>query len=134
MKSVIAIFFVGGLLSAMGFAANHFWFGKTLSPTQAEARWGKGEFITDRFKSGKPDERAKMAVSLVKEKKLWIGKEVKEVRQKLGSHDGYYFTDWIPAYLIQVGKSQKEETWQIVFLPDNDYKVKDIIIHRNCCD
>ena len=134
MKYFLMTALISTFLSDICFAANHFWFGKLLTSSQSEARWGKEEFNIERFKKGDPSERAKMSASLVKNKKLWVGKKIKEIREQFGSHDGFYFTDWIPAYLIQVGRSQKEETWQVVFLPDNEYNVKDIVIHKNCCD
>lgn len=45
-----------------------------------------------------------------------------------------HFIDTYPAYIIQSGKNKKEETWQIVFLLNSEYRVRDIIVHKNCCD
>lgn len=114
--------------------ASHFWFRKTLSVEKTEKRWGSAVLDTSEFKNGKPEQRAKMSVSLIKNKKDWVGKPIEEIRKILGRPDGFYFTDTIPAYLIEVGKDKTQESWQIVFLPDRDFKVADLIIHRNCCD
>lgn len=131
------LFIVVSLLLC-GFApvgvAKHFWFGKTMTPIQAEHRWGKGTFSAEVFKKSSPDGRAKIAASLLRQKKQWIGKSLSGIKEVLGEESGHYFTDWIPTYLIEIGKNDGDETWQIVFVPDNEYKVKDIIIHRNCCD
>lgn len=61
-------------------------------------------------------------------------KSALEIRELLGPFDGFYFTDAYPTYLIQIGKSHSEDTWQIVFLLDDDRLVKKFIIHKNCCD
>ena len=128
MKKLLLVI---ALVSATALAANQFWFGKTMDPAKAEARWGHDEFRPQAFKAATPEARAKMAASAVRNKRLWIGKSLPEVRQELGSHDGYYFTDSIPAYLVQIAETAADETWQVVFLPDNKNRVKDVIIHRN---
>lgn len=122
-------------LAATAFGAiGHFWFGKTLSAAEAEQRWGKQEFSIADFKASQVGQRSKMTATLIRRKKEWIGKPISEVEKQLGKYDGYYFTDWIPAYIINVRKDEKDDLWQIVFLPDTEEKVKDIIIHKNCCD
>lgn len=107
------------------------WFGKKMTVEKAEARWGREDFDTARFKSGGIKTRSKMASSIVRNKRNWIGKRLTDVRKELGSHDGFYFTDTVPAYLISWGEKPEDEIWQIVFLPDTDYLVKDIIIELN---
>lgn len=107
------------------------WFGKTMSVTDAQKRWGLENFDADKFKNGSRPTRAKMAVSIVKNKKTWIGKSFPAIKKELGEHDGFYFTDWIPAYFITDAEKKGDEAWQVVFLPGNDRKVKDIIIELN---
>lgn len=107
------------------------WFGKKMSASKAEARWGSEPFDAKKFKDGDYPTRAKMAASLIKNKKQWIGRPLTDIREQLGSHDGYYFTDMVPAYLITWGEKKGDETWQIVFLPDTEYKVKELIIELN---
>lgn len=114
--------------------AQGFWFGKEMTAKSAERKWGHQEFSASVFKTAEMTVRAQMAASLVQKKKQYIGKPLKDIRKELGSYDGYYFTDMIPAYFISRGVEKGEETWQIVFIPDEKYQVKDIIIHRNCCD
>ena len=120
------ILFITGNAFAQGF-----WFGKTMTATAAEAKWGQEEFNVPRFKDAALTERGKMASALLRKKATWIGKSFHDVQSELGSPDGHYFSDMIPAYLIQVAETSQGETWQIVFLPDNNYKIKDVIIHRN---
>lgn len=107
------------------------WFGKTMSPTEAQKRWGSEDFDANKFKNGSLQTRAKMAVAIVKNKKTWIGKSFPDLKKMLGEHDGFYFTDTIPAYFITDAEKMGDEAWQIVFLPDNDRKVKDVIIELN---
>ncbi len=115
-------------------AGAHFWFGKTMITSKAEDRWGKDPFILERFKNGSTKDRAKMAASIIRGKKAWIGRPLSEIREQLGPHDGFYFTDIIPAYLIEVAEKKGDESWQIVFLPDNARMISDVIIHKNCCN
>lgn len=46
-------------------AADHYWFGKTMTAQAAETRWGKEAFAQQRFKNATSDVRAKMASSLL---------------------------------------------------------------------
>jgi hypothetical protein len=120
------------MMLATSTVASGFWFGKTMSLKEAEKRWGKKEFSAAEFKTASVDDRAKMAASLISKKKdLYVGKPIHIIRNELGGHDGYYFTDWIPAYVILMGRKLGEETWQVVFLPDEKDLIKDIIIHKN---
>jgi hypothetical protein len=107
------------------------WLGKKMSVEKAEARWGKHSFDEKKFKEGDLPTRSKMAASLVRHKHKWIGKSLVDVRAKLGAHDGFYFNDTVPAYLITRASKADEESWQVVFLPDIEYKVKEIIIELN---
>ena len=128
---VFGLFLTPSVMSAIG---SHFWFGKTITALRAETVWGKETFANEKFKNGTVAERAKMAASLLRQKKAWKGRPLTDVTTLLGQHDGFYFTDSIPAYLIQIPEKSGEEAWQVVFLPNSDRMVEDIIIHKNCCN
>lgn len=113
--------------------ASHPWLGKTLSATQVQQKWGKEAFDETKFKNAGQSERAKMAFSLMTSKKL-LGLNTVEIRDRLGSFDGHYFSESYPTYLIQAATKKGEESWQIVFLIDKERKTKEIIVHKNCCD
>ncbi len=135
MNRKIGIAFLSALLfSVTALSLQHFWRGKTMSIAEAEKRWGKAEFDIIKFRDGDITTRAAMAASLKKQEKKFKGKHVDEIRNELGPTSGFYFSDVYPTYLIQAGKSNKEETWQIVFLLNKDRRAESIIIHRNCCD
>jgi hypothetical protein len=114
--------------------ARHFWRGETLPAVRAEKRWGNENFDPVKFKSASISERARMAASLLKLQKRYIGIDRSDIRARLGDFDGYYFSDMFPTYMIEEGKDQSEDSWQIVFLLDRNEKVSEIIIHKNCCD
>jgi hypothetical protein len=57
-----------------------------------------------------------------------------EIRELLGTADGYYFSDVFPAYMIHRSQDPKGDSWQIVFLLTNDRRVDDVVVHKNCCD
>lgn len=130
-KSLFVIIF---LFSISALCVQHFWRGETISTAEAQKRWGAATFDAKKFKSGDTKTRASMAASIQKKEKEFRGKTVMEIREMLGTNDGFYFTDVYPAYLIQIGKTHKEETWQIVFLLNNQRRVERVIIHKNCCD
>ncbi len=75
-----------------------------------------------------------MAQSILKNKNKFVGKPIQDIHAEFGRHDGFYFSDWIPAYIIQDAKKKGDDVWQIVFTPDKHKKVSDIIVHKNCCD
>lgn len=110
----------------------HFWRGETISLESAKSKWGSEEFNASIFKKNYKN-RTKMAVTIVT-KKILIGKSIKEVRDLLGEHDGYYFSDQTPAYIIYDGSKSGEDTWQIVCLLDKNSAVEEVIFHKNCCD
>ncbi len=114
--------------------AKHFWRGEVLPIDQVGQKWGKGPFDLDKFKNAAEGDRAKMAYSLLKEKKKFVGKDAVAIRQEFGDWDGFYFRDSFPAYLIQSRTKESETAWQIVFQLDNDFKVADIFVHKNCCE
>lgn len=75
-----------------------------------------------------------MAYQILMNKKKYLGMPVEDVRTTFGKPNGFYFIDTYPAYFIQEGKTHKEETWQLVFLLDENSKVRDVIVHKNCCE
>jgi len=97
-------------------------------------RWGDQKFNIEKFKNGSELERAKMACDLLKNQSQFKGFDLLKLRATLGSHDGFYFTDMFPAYMIYSGSSASEESWQIVFLLNRDKKVDEIVVHKNCCE
>lgn len=113
--------------------AKHFWRGKTMSVPAVEKTWGHDPFDACRFREGDAKTRSKMAKSMMSSKQF-IGKSSEEIRKELGSWDGYYFPDMFPAYIIQDGRIEKGDTWQIVFLLDQHQKVTEVIVHKNCCE
>lgn len=132
-KLLIASGAVVLILFSIGLGAQSFWGGKTMSPKAVKAKWGNEKFELEKFKIGDYSIKSKMAYSLLTDKSF-IGKSHDEIRALLGPNDGYYFVDTFPTYIIQKGKNHSEETWQIVFRMDNDYRVRDIIMHKNCCE
>lgn len=136
MKKTIIVLFS---LLVIGFslfviAGQPIWRGETISAKQTEEKWGKQPLNVGAFRSGSMKDRAQMASALLAQKEKYKGKFVTEIREVFGSPDGFYFSDVFPAYMIQRAKNHKEDSWQIVFLLDNERKVKDIVVHKNCCD
>jgi hypothetical protein len=107
--------------------------GETMSLSRVEKKWGKKEFKADLFKQASEADRAAMAASLVKNKKQFIGKDRSEVRSLLGDYSGHYISGLFPTYMIQDAVKIGDEAWQIVFLLDANEKVRNIVVHKNCC-
>lgn len=114
----------------------HFWRGESMSIKEVCKKWGESTFDLTKFKEADTDEsvRAKMACSLLKNQKEYHGIERHKIRQIFGAYSGHYFKDVIPTYLIEIAKTKDQDTWQIVFLSDSNYKIANIIVHKNCCD
>ena len=127
------IFFLLLLALSTLAVAKHFWRGKLKPLNDVCALWGEQKFSIEKFKSGNESERAKMACDLLKNQNKFKGFDLLKLRATLGSHDGFYFTDIFPAYMIYTGASTSEDSWQIVFLLNNDKKVDEIVVHKNCC-
>ena len=134
MKRIVLLISITTVFSAGFVLAKQLWRGKLMTTTEVCKKWGEKEFDAKAFKNATPDLRASMTCSLLKNQKPFIGKDISEIREILGDHDGYYFSDMYPAYLIQVGKNHTEESWQIVFMIDKDDDIKEIVVHKNCCD
>lgn len=130
-KIIIAVV----LLFAVGVVAinslNPFEHGDVLSAKQVKQRWGAEEGYA-LFKSANDQTQAKMAYAILNDKKL-IGKSVVEILKIFGEPDGFYFLDTYPAYIIEDGSQLGKDTWQIVFKLNADSKVRDVIVHKNCC-
>ncbi len=107
--------------------------GETMSLSVAEKRWGKRTFDAKVFREGSPEIRAQMAVDLIRSK-IFLGKTTAKVREDLGSQDGHFFSDYYPAYILNEGWKSKVDTWQLLFLIDQKKQVKEVVIHKNCCD
>ena len=131
-KRKIILLTVVLFISAVAIA--QLWKGKTLSTNQVLKKWGNKTYIEAGFKTGSAAQKAEMAYQILSKKNKYIGIDVDEVRKIFGSPDGFYFIDSYPAYILQEGKSYADETWQIVFLLNAEYKVRDVIVHKNCCD
>lgn len=134
MKKTVALVTTIIVLSAGFVLAKQLWRGKLMPTAEVCKKWGDKEFDVALFKSGTPEVRASMACSLLKNQKPMLGKDISEIRTLLGDHDGYYFSDMYPAYLIQIGKNHSEESWQIVFMIDKGEDVKEVVVHKNCCN
>jgi hypothetical protein len=134
MKSKVTILIVIPFLLIAGWVyASHPWLGKTLNASQVKERWGEVPFEEQKFRNAGLEQRAKMAYSLMTSKKM-IGLTTSQVRERLGGFDGHYFSESYPTYLIQRAEKKGDESWQIVFLIDQNKKTKDIIVHKNCCE
>lgn len=127
LVSFILIFIVAG------YAGQSLWRGKTLSLVAAQKKWGSEPYAAEKFKVATLSEKSKMAASILGDKNL-LGLTVSQIREKFGQPDGFYFIDAYPAYIIQEGKTHSEETWQIVFLLNSKFQVREVIVHKNCCD
>jgi len=82
MKRYIFISLATILISAICFGASHFGLERPY-PLLNRISLGREEFNIDRFKKGDIGERAKMAASLIRTKKNWIGKPIKEIEENL---------------------------------------------------
>lgn len=132
---LLSILGLAGLTASFSLLADHpIWRGKTLSAEETAKRWGKTELDIERFKNGDEKIRASMAYSLLQNKPKFTEKFVTEIRALFGNPDGFYFKDVFPAYIIQTAKTHEQETWQIVFVLNSQRHVKDIIVHKNCCN
>jgi hypothetical protein len=104
-----------------------------MSLEEVKKKWKAEPFDSNKFKNGSPAVRASMASEII-ERKLYVGHSRKKVREELGDPDGYFFSDTIYAFQIQEYSESKKESWQIVFIPDEDLtKVKEVRVHKKCC-
>lgn len=104
---------------------------KFMSLAEAKKLWGENAFDAEKFKTGDEALRASMAVDIIKNSKLFIGKTPLELREILGTPTGHYHFDMNPAYIISESDRPGGETWQILFLIDRSYKIETVKIHKN---
>jgi hypothetical protein len=126
--SLVFVFF--GVLASFATNSSR---GELKSLVEVEKKWGSQSFDSKKFKLGNISDRASMAADLIKKKKFYVGKPTSEIREELGEFSGHYVSERFPTYLIHLGTSDSRETWQLVFLLDNDSKVSDVVVHKNCC-
>ncbi|MBK9294445.1 MAG: hypothetical protein IPM57_08370 [Oligoflexia bacterium] len=106
---------------------------KFMTLNEAQKKWGSTKFDHVLFKNGNEVTRASMVVSIIKEKTL-IKKKISEVDEILGPNTGYYFSDFVPAYIIGNNDAEKGDVWQLILIPDNDSKyINEVKIHKKCC-
>ena len=141
---VVRIAIFGGLALSLLFAADAL---LSLSPTwnllnpdylsagETCRRWGERPLEVTTFRASEEDKptRAAMACSLLRTQDDYVGMHRREILPLFGSPDGYYYTEMQPTYLIEVAKTEAQDTWQIVFLIDRDRKVREVVVHKNCC-
>lgn len=126
----VVVFTVATLMSASFAVAKSETF---MTAFEAQSKFGKMKFDSAKFKMADRKSRGEMAADLILAKEF-IGKPIKSVREQLGTPDGYFENDAIPAYIISKDVTKKD-TWQIVFLPDKDWKkIEEVKIHKNCCN
>lgn len=133
MRNLHKMIFLFVTLVFISLYAGSFWRGTTLSPKEVKEKWGDLAFNSSQFKAGPALIKSKMAYRILTDKSL-LGKSVQYVRETFGSPDGFYFIDIYPSYIIQEGQNAEEETWQIVFMLNKHFTVREIILHKNCCD
>jgi hypothetical protein len=100
---------------------------------KANQVFGSNKVDLKKFISGDFRERGGQAAAICRDKSF-IGKSVAEIRNILGKSDGYFWTDHIPAYIIGNGNLKDGSRWQIVFLINEDKKISEVKIHKNCCN
>ncbi len=106
-----------------------------LSARETCRRWGERPLDVATFRASEEDKstRAAMACSLLRTQDDYVGMNRREILALFGNPDGYYYTEMQPTYLVEVAKTESQDTWQIVFLIDRDRKVYEAVVHKNCC-
>lgn len=127
MNRSIKLLLVSIICMAAAFAsAQKILRGHILSISEVEKKWTPQAFDEAKFKKANAADRAKMAADLIK-RNPYKGKTSVDVRNSLGSWDGFYHFDIFPAYLI----GAEEENWQLVFILDRHNKVDRVVVHEN---
>ena len=97
----------------------------------AQDKWGHEKLDKNKFKDSGYDGdlvKAKMAAYII-EKQIYKGSEIALVYKELGIANGYFISDLSPAYVLQRPTEEKNEGWQLVFIPTEDSKkVKEVRI------
>ena len=115
--------------------AGHLLHREFLSISEVCQSWGDRPLDVETFWSAEADEptHAAIACSLLKNQADYVGMRWLEIGPLFGDFTGYYDTETQPTYLIERAKTKADDTWQIVFLIDQDRKVAEIVVHKNCC-
>ena len=97
--------------------------------------WGEQALDAEKFKASGENRsvRAKMACSLLKNQKNYIGLDSQEIKKIFGDYSGYFFSESFPTYLINSAKKEDKNVWQILFFIGEQSKVSKIVVHKNCC-
>ncbi len=132
---VLGVFFLSLLCAGLYAGAWHFLGRDFLSVSEVCRRWGERPLDVAAFRSWEWGEltRAAMACSLLKNQDDYVGMDGSEIMTLFGEPSGYYYSETHPAYMIVVAKTRGQDAWQIVFLMDDDWKVSEVVVHKNCC-
>jgi len=113
--------------------AEEFFGAKFMTQKEAKNKWGSAPFSAKNFKKSSEKEKGAMAAHAV-DGKSFAGQDMLKVREQMGDPDSYFFSDTIYAYMITSNAKPKQESWQLVFIPDENLKkVADVKIHKKCC-
>lgn len=135
MKVVRFVFAITILLAGIAFADKMSGVqGETMSEELVRKKWGNDAYTAEGFRSASMEMKARMAANMLVQKSTFIGLDRSEIRKRLGDYSGYYISGMYPTYLIQEPSQQSQEAWQLVFLIDLKGKIKDLVVHKNCCD
>jgi hypothetical protein len=99
---------------------------------EAKKKWGQQEWSNKAWKGASLDTKAALAVDIL-QNKYFIGKKENEIIEALGRQTGFFYSDYIPAYIIQKGipgVQDKKETWQLVVFSNDEQVIEEIKIHR----
>lgn len=134
MKKYLFIAILSFIIFSVLLAANFYnliYRGTFLNEKDTRAKFGNLTFTIPKWKKADVPTRAKMAASLLKNKKLFIGKKYHEIWDQLGQSDSYYHSDMLPAYtILENAPEGKSERWHVVFLLNKDNKILDVRVHR----
>ena len=103
----------------------------------AKKNWGFEKLDKKKFReSGYKGDSVKAAMAFyILKNQSYKGKPISLVFKELGRANGYFISDLSPAYVLQRPTKEKNEGWQLVFIPTKDGKiVKEIKIFKSCCD
>lgn len=141
MKKIIRIMLViltGTAVSLFATKNKRFlWKGEIMDTKKVCDKWGDFPMDLEKFKLATNDRsiRAKMACSFLKKQDRFIGKNRTEMWEILGKHDGFYFSEMYPAYIINNSEKNKNvDIWQILFLMDINRNISEVVVHKNCCN
>ncbi len=111
--------------------AGRTWFsysGTTMTIEDAETKWGSRPLDRDLFREGTTEDRASMAANIVRSQ-VYLRQPIQKVLDELGRPNSYFFSDEVPAYLLQKRSEQTPKTWKLVFNVDAHHRVSNVFIH-----